>query len=222
MQDTRRQKVERGFYAGANLPAPYAIDKSVAKEYQIPVIYEPWRQLVVDLFTRFRDLDFVLSRIARHIEEQPYLFPYPSAQDLQRYQFKTRMRTRPGGYTFSGADSIKQYLGNLTLGGYAKIGRDSDGNQLLLANAFEAAVPLDLLSQSYAVITGQYPDGTPFKRQRLVARSARTLRDDSTALLHGLLTSIDGSVSYLSNRSKQCPLLRVQQRTVKRWLGTKE
>jgi DNA invertase Pin-like site-specific DNA recombinase len=50
MQDTRRQKVERGFYGGANLPAPYAIDKSVAKEYQIPVIFEPWRQLVIDLF----------------------------------------------------------------------------------------------------------------------------------------------------------------------------
>jgi DNA invertase Pin-like site-specific DNA recombinase len=205
MQDTRRQKVERGFYGGANLPAPYAIDKTVAKEYQIPVIYEPWRQLVVDLFTRFRDLDFVLSRIARHIEEQPYLFPYPSAQDLQRYQFKTRMRTRPGGYTFSGADSIKQYFSNLTLGGYAKIGRDTDGNQLLLANAFEEALPFDLLSQSYAAITGHYPDGTPFKRQRIVARSARTLRDDSSALLHGLLTSADGSVSYLANRSKQCP-----------------
>jgi hypothetical protein len=135
----------------------------------------------------------VLSRIARYIEEQPYLFPYPSAQDLQHYQFKTRMRTRPGGYTFSSADSIKQYFSNLTLGGYAKIGHDGDGNQLLLANAFEAAVPLDLLAQSYAAIAGHYPDGTPFKRQQSVSRGARTLRDDSKALLHGLLASVDGS-----------------------------
>lgn len=205
MQDTRRQKVERGFYGGANLPAPYVIDRSVEREYQVPVIYKPWHQLVIDLFEKFRDLDFVLARIARHIEEQPYLFPYPSAQDLQRYQFKTRMRTRPGGYTFSGADSIKHYFSNLTLGGYAKIGRDAEGNQLLLANAFEAAVPLELLSQSYAAITGQFPDGTPFKRSRVTSRSPHTLQDKSNALLHGLLTSADGSVSYLANRSKQCP-----------------
>lgn len=205
MQNTRRQKVERGFYGGANLPAPYVIDRLVEREYQVPVIYKPWHQLVIDLFEKFRDLDFVLARIARYIEEQPYLFPYPSAQDLQHYQFKTRMRTCPGGYTFSGADSIKHYFSNLTLGGYAKIGRDAEGNHLLLANAFEAAVPLELLSQSYAAIKGQFPDGTPFRQNRITTHSPRTLREDSSALLHGLLTSTDGSVSYLANRSKQCP-----------------
>ncbi len=205
MQDTRRQKIERGFYGGGNLPAPYVIDRTTAKEYQVPVIYRPWHQIVIDLFERFRDLNFILARIARYIEEQPYLFPYPSAQELQQYQFKTRMQTRPGGYTFTGADSIIKYFSNLTLGGYAKIGRDAEGNQLLLANAFEAAVPSELLSQSYAAITGHFPDGTPFKLNRVVARSARTLRDDSTALFHGLLTSADGSVSHLANRSKQHP-----------------
>ena len=82
------------------------------------------------------------------------------------------MHTRPGGYTFVGSDSINKYFSNLTLGGYAKI-RDSEGNQLLLANAFEAAVPIELLSQSYAAITGHFPDGTPYKLNRVVARSTR-------------------------------------------------
>jgi hypothetical protein len=50
--------------------------------------------------------------------------------------FKTRMRSVAGGYTFSSADSIRTYFSNLTLGGYAKIGTDTDGNLLLLANAY--------------------------------------------------------------------------------------
>jgi hypothetical protein len=116
MQDTRRQKIERGLYGGGNLPAPYAIERSAEKDEQVPVIYRPWQAIAIDLFERFRDFDFVQARIAHYIEAQPCIFPYPSAEDLHRYMFKTLMRRTAGGYTFSSADSIRKYFSNLTLG----------------------------------------------------------------------------------------------------------
>lgn len=207
MHDTRLQKIQRGLYGGGNLPAPYAIDRSMEKEQQVPVIYRPWQPIVIDLFERFRNLDFVLARIARYIEDQPHIFPYPSAEGRQRYMFKTLMRTVPGGYTFSSGDSIRKYFSNLTLGGYAKIGKDSEGNILFLANAFEPAVPMDLLGASYAAITGHCPDGTPFEGKKYVVRSrSSTPGMESPAVLHGLLASDDGMAFYLSETKNTRPV----------------
>lgn len=212
MQDTRLQKVQRGFYGGGNLPAPYAIDKMVAKDQQAPVIYAPWQPIAVNLFEQFRAVDFVLARIIRYIEERPYIFPYPSAEDLQRYMFKTRMRTVTGGYTFSSPDSIRHYFSNLSLGGYAKIGKDGEGNTLLLANAFAPAVPMELLGSAYAAITGRYPDGSPFQRKTTWAvRSRVAPYEDSPAILRGLLQSDDGAVSYYANNAKGRPLYMCHQ-----------
>lgn len=90
MQDTRRQKIQRGFYGGGNLPAPYVIERAAEKERQIPVIYRPWQPIAIDLFERFRDYDYILARVASYIEVQPYIFPYPSADDLQRYMYYER------------------------------------------------------------------------------------------------------------------------------------
>jgi DNA invertase Pin-like site-specific DNA recombinase len=84
VQDDRRQKIERGIYGGGNLPAPYAIERTTGKDRRVPVIYRPWQQIAVELFERFRDYDYVQARIAHYIEELPCVFPYPSADDLQR------------------------------------------------------------------------------------------------------------------------------------------
>jgi hypothetical protein len=101
------------------------------------------------------------------------------------------------GYTFTSLDAIKHYLSNLTLGGYAKIGRDALGNEMLLAGAFEAAVPLDLLAPCYAAITGHYPDGAPFDGWKDSRRSRKhTKQWESDAILHGFLRSDDGAVSF--------------------------
>src|SRR5215469_9308075 len=143
-------------YGGGNLPAPYVIDRSMEKDQQIPVIYRPWQPIVIDLFERFRDYDYVLARMARYIEEQPHIFPYFTAEDLQRYMFKTLMQRATGGYTFSSGASIRKYFCNLTLAGYAKIGKDGDGKTLFLANAFEPAVPIDLLGEAFAALTGHF------------------------------------------------------------------
>jgi hypothetical protein len=87
MQDTRRQKVQRSFYGGGNLPAPYVIERAAEKERQIPVIYWTWQPTAIALFERFRDYDYMLARVAGYIEVQPYIFLYPSAYDLQRCMY---------------------------------------------------------------------------------------------------------------------------------------
>jgi hypothetical protein len=118
--------------------------------------------------------------------------------------FPTLMRQVRGGYTFSSAASISRYFSNLVLGGYAKIGRDIDGNVLLLADAFEAAVPMDLLRPSFAAITGRYPDGTLWDGRRLVIRThaKKPSLAESQALLHGVLESADGQVFYYGFTTK--------------------
>lgn len=200
LNETRQQKVQRGLYGGGHLPAPYAISKDVWKDAQRPVIYRPWQDNAIELFREFLGSDFSLAYIVRFIESRPYLFPYPSAEDMQHYHFPTIMSKAPQGYTFTSLDSIKHYLSNLTLAGYAKIGRDAAGNEILLADAFEAAVPMELLAPCYAAITGHYPDGTPFDHFRDSRRPRKhTKQWESDAILHGFLLSDDGTVSYCAH-----------------------
>jgi DNA invertase Pin-like site-specific DNA recombinase len=206
MIENRAQKVRRGLYGGGRLPAPYVIDRQAWKEEQKHIIYQPWLEPAITLFKRFHEYDFSLARIAAYIDGLPYLFPQPSLEDTRKYLFSTIMGVVPGGYTISSPDSLKHYLSNLTLGGFAKIGRDEDGNELLLPNAFEAAVPMELLEPAYASITGYYLDGTPFEKSRSSTRQTRrTYTLQVHAVLHGFLTSSDGAVSLYSNNEDQNP-----------------
>jgi hypothetical protein len=118
------------------------------------------------------------------------------------------MRRVAGGYTFSSTDSLRKYFSNLVLGGYAKIGRDGDGKMLFLAKAFEPAIPMELLSPSFAAITGHYPDETPWEGRRLSIRThaKKPSREESQALLHGVLASADGQVFYYGFTTKKTSL----------------
>jgi hypothetical protein len=167
------------------------IDRLAWKDEQRPLIYRPWLEQAVELFKQFHDSDFSLAYIARYIEGRPYLFPYPPAEDLQKYNFPTIMTRVQKGYTITSIDAVKHYLSNLTLGGYAKVGRDDLGNEILLAGAFEAAVPMDLLAPCYGAITEHYPDGTPFDHWKDSRRSRKhTKQWESDAILHGLLAAV--------------------------------
>src|SRR5260370_26680973 len=81
---------------------------------------------------------------------------------------------------------------------------------LLLADAFEAAIPMDLLGPSFAAITGRYPDGTPWEGRRLVIRThaKKPSLAESQALLHGVLESADGQVFYygFTTRTNSLPV----------------
>ena len=195
MNDAKDQKMLRGLYGGNALPAPYAIDRTVWKDEQVPIIYKPWLEPALDLFTRFKAYDFSIARLCRYIESLPYIFPLPLFEDLQRYMFKTKMRIVSGGYTFSHVSTASYYLSNLTLGGFAKIGKDAEGNTLLIPNAFEAAIPFELLDESFAAITGNHIDGTPFDGIKNNRRFMRRNPQGANALLHGIITSDQGHVS---------------------------
>ncbi|MGI9061218.1 MAG: hypothetical protein ACR2H5_21865 [Ktedonobacteraceae bacterium] len=194
MNDTRDQKMQRGLYGGGGLPAPYVIDKNVWKDEQVPIIYQPWLEPAIDLFRRFKTYDFSMGHICRYIESLPYIFPVPSFEDTQRYMFRTNMLLVTGGYMLSDISTVRKFLSNLTLGGYAKLGKDADGNELLLPDAFEAAIPFDLLDAAYAAITGYHIDGAHFEGKKNTTRYMRCNPQGPAALLHGMLTSEQGHI----------------------------
>ena len=119
--------------------------------------------------------------------------------------FKTLMRRTAGGYTFSSGSSIRAYFSNLILAGHAKIGKDGDGNALYLANAFEAAIPMEMVAESYAAIMGHYPDGTKSKRKKYSTWNRQIPVMESPAILHGLLLSDDGAVSFSAHYQRGIP-----------------
>src|SRR6266568_8292610 len=65
MNDARNQKMQRGKWGGSSLPAPYVIERSAWKDDQIPVIYKPWLEPAIDLFTHFKAYDFSIARLCR-------------------------------------------------------------------------------------------------------------------------------------------------------------
>lgn len=188
MLDTRDQKRKRGLYVGGTLSAPYVIDRTVWKDEQKPIIYQPWLDPALDLFTRFKAFDFSIAHICRYIESLPYIFREPSFEDMKRYMFCTKMYFANGGYSFSCTGNVGEYLSNLALGGYMKIGKDEEGNDLFLPNAFEAAIPYDLLDKCFAAITGHHIDGSPFEGLRNTKqRYMRSNPEGPHGILHTLI-----------------------------------
>jgi hypothetical protein len=72
-------------------------------------------------------------------------------QGLGEYLPVTTMTKVSGGYTFTRIETLLYYLSNLGLAGFAHGGRDKEtGDTILIPNAFDAAVPLDLLEPCFA------------------------------------------------------------------------
>jgi hypothetical protein len=204
MNRARDYKKSRGLYGGGCLSLPYVLLRDMPKEEQIPVIYEAWRPYALDLFQQFAAFNFETGRMARYIESKPYLFPAMPAEDLEIYKPVTNMKAVPGGYTFSNPRRLLDYLSNVVLGGYAHGGKD-EGNNVLIAGAFEAAIPVELLEPSYAAIKGYYLDGSPYERAG-GSRQYRRNTIETEAILHGLLTSGDGVISVFSQLEDQYPI----------------
>src|SRR6266568_5039979 len=135
----------------------------------------------------------------------PFLFPFMPPDDLEIYKPVTNLRKVDGGYTIATPKSLLNYLSNLALGGFAHGGRDAEGNILLIAGAFDAAVPIDVLEPSYAAITGEYLDGTPFEKIGSKRQYRRTVFE-TDAILHGLLTSDDGAMSTFAQLQIEHPI----------------
>ncbi len=205
MARARNNKIARGFYGGGCLLLPYVLLRDMPKEEQLPVIYEAWQEEAIDLFQKFTEFHFELGRIARYVEGKPFLFPFMPPDDLEIYKPVTNLRKVDGGYTIATPKSLLNYLSNLALGGFAHGGRDEEGNILLIAGAFDAAVPIDLLEPSYAAITGEYLDGTPYEKIGSKRQYRRTVFE-TDAIVHGLLTSDDGAMSTFAQLQIEHPI----------------
>jgi DNA invertase Pin-like site-specific DNA recombinase len=205
MNRARDHKKSRGFYGGGCLPLPYVLVKDMPKEEQVPVIYQPWIAPALDLFRKFAEFNYESGRIARYVESKPYIFPFMPTEDLEIYLPVTNMRKTAGGYTFSSPKTLLYYLSNLASGGYAYGGKDEEGNTILIANVFEAAIPMDLLEPAYASINGEYLDGTPFVKNGST-RQFRRNSFETDAILHGLLTSDDGAISVFAQLDDEYPM----------------
>jgi len=193
MNRAKDHKMARGLYGGGCMPLPYVLLRDMPKETKVQVIYEPWREAALDLFLKFQEFNYENGRMARYVEDKPYLFRFMPDEDLGEYMPVTTMQKVKDGYTFADIKSVYGYLSNLTLGGFAHGGKDADGNTLLIPGAFEAAISMELLEPSFAAITGQYLDGTPYLKTGTV-RQYRRSNDEIDAILHGLLTSDQGQV----------------------------
>lgn len=204
MNRARALKVSKGLYGGGGLALPYVLLRDMPKEEQVQVIYEPWLDAAFDLFKHFTEFNFEAGRIARYVEDKPYIFKFMPDEDFQEYLPVTRLTRANGGYTFISRETLLEYLSNLSLAGFAKAGKDGEGNDILIPNAFEAAIPLELLEPCFAAITGNYLDGTPFVK---VGTSRQYRRQPETdAILHGLLTSDDGTISTYAELQVDWPV----------------
>jgi DNA invertase Pin-like site-specific DNA recombinase len=209
MVQNRQQKKERGEWAGGILIAPYALDRLAlqaaherrktvrefgsSKEDELfitmacrPVIYEGWHTLAIDLFEKFKLFNFSRSRFGRYVEDLPYLFPLPTAEDLQRYHFSVRMRLVPGrGYTFGASQRMTDWITNLMHLGYASAGTDEDGKRVYIEGAFDAAIPRDLFEECYESVTGFTLNG---ELSTMRENRSRFVRKNHTDQKHDLLT----------------------------------
>jgi len=221
MYEMKLQKLQRGEWVGGGLVAPYALDRAaiqlareqrkVLKEFGAdeaeeafitqafrPIIYQPWHPIAIEMFQKFKLLDFSRARLGRYIEEKKYVFPIPPAEDLQKYIFKANMKLVPNmGYTFSDSSCLPQWLVNLAHIGFASAGKDEEGNRIYIEGAFEAAIARDLFEECYEAITGQTLTGEP--SQMSINRSRFTRKYPSgkaQALLTKCLSSPDDSTTF--------------------------
>jgi hypothetical protein len=206
MNRARAFKVSKGFYGGGNIALPYVLLRDMPKVVQVQVIYEPWREAAIDLFKKFTHFSFETGRIARYVEDMPYIFGFMPPHDLEQYMAVTTMTKVHGGYKFTRIETLMYYLSNLTLAGFAHGGRDKEtGDTILIPNAFEAAVPIDLLEPCFAAITGEHLDGTPYLKNG-GSRQFRRTDIEIDAILHGLLTSDDGTLNVFGNHADDYPI----------------
>ncbi len=202
MVRARKLKVSKGFYGGGNISLPFVLLRDMPKEMQSVVVYEPWREQALELFTKFKEFNFQTGRLARYIEDKPCLFPFMEEDNAGKYMVVTTMTKNHQGYTIAYMESLRRYLKNLSLAGFTSAGKDEDNNIILVPDIIEQVVPFELFDPCFASLTGQHINGTPYNRGRIYRGGAN---ENIDALLHGLLTSDDGSINVFANSEDGYP-----------------
>ena len=91
MVRARRLKVSKGYYGGGNISLPFVLLRDMPKEMQTVVVYEPWREQALELFTKYKEFNFQTGRLARYIEDKPCLFPFMDEDNAGKYMIVTTM-----------------------------------------------------------------------------------------------------------------------------------
>jgi len=207
MNRARAFKVSKGYYGGGNIILPYILVRDMPKEQQVVTVYEPWREQALELFKKFYEYNFQTGRLARYIDEKPCLFPFMDRSHTDEYQVVTTMTRVNGGYTIANMESLRRYLKNLTLAGFAKAGKDGSGNIILIPNIIETVVPLEIFDPCFASLTGEHLDGTPFQRKRQFKGGANATID---AILHSSLSSDEGDINVFANADIDYPIYELR------------
>ncbi len=205
MNRARNAKKARGLYGGGFLPLPLVLLRDGEKDDQKPVVYPEWQSCTVDLFTKFRDFGYELPRFYRYVEGLPCIFPFMSGEDMELYIPLTNLSKVASGYTFTSPHRLRSYMKNLALAGYAPGGRDENGDTFYIEGAWEAAISRELFEPAYASIEGEYIDGTPDATTNR-PRQFRRNTYETDAILHGLVTSDNGTVNVFAQIEDEYPI----------------
>lgn len=182
MNGNQQAKALQGLFDGRNLPMGYVTQGK--KKQQTLLIYEPWARVVRWMFERLQELDN-FPALCREIQEMPYLFPNPSADDLMRYIFKMRMTEVPGGFKPTSVESIKYMITNPTYMG-AWVYDDA----IVQENNHPAIVDRELFFWAYHRLTGRTLEGEWLEgREHTRARSG-----SAPAVLKHIIRSPQGVI----------------------------
>jgi DNA invertase Pin-like site-specific DNA recombinase len=185
MNGAQEAKALEGLFTGRNLPMGL-VTKGKKKEQKL-LVYEPWREIIVWLFKRFKELDNVY-KLGREIEAMPFLFPDPPIEDLLQYTFSFHMSKVPGGFKPACIEAVKYMLSNLAYAG-ALIYKGA----LVRWDNHEAIIDRELALWAYHKITGRDIEGN-----LLEGIERRRLRDDSPqAVLKYLIHDPAGALYVL-------------------------
>jgi DNA invertase Pin-like site-specific DNA recombinase len=232
MISMQAQKQQRGEWVGGAIIAPYAIDKiaQAAVKEQIkllksfgeidieitdemsrayrPVIYQPWLDISLDLFKKFRLFNFHTPRLMRYIEEKSCLFPYPIAAEKLKYLFKIHLKEVKGmGYTFNEPQSVERWIINPNHIGWMIVGKEEIGKTksgqpiyepIYMQDCFEGIISREEFEEYYIEIKGEDLNGNPVERVR---QKTRFTRKHPTGAADTLLNRLFISEHYIVPRN---------------------
>jgi hypothetical protein len=176
MHLNQRNEALRGCYDGRGLSPGLVIEKTtdpLERANAKPVLYEPWAEIMRDLWKRAKELGWRFNLLIREIDAMPYLFPEPLEEDKLKYYFPTSMRKvkngyKPRGYAVKNWFKCRELAGDWTIGTYEKQGNKKVLVELRVKQNNHPAVIDDreLFEEGYIAATGYNLDSVEVPEAR--------------------------------------------------------
>jgi len=120
MNAMQEQKALKGYYIGGVLLPGYIVPIThdpIERRTLQPILYEPWAAIMRRLCKRLKELDFDQLALAHEIDALPFLFPFPSPEEEEKFHFPMHLRKVAGGYKPARLATIKAWFTNPGLAG---------------------------------------------------------------------------------------------------------